>query len=190
MLLVMTIRTPEQTRDRILDAVERLLGDTPATQVSLSAVAAEAGVSKGGLLHHFPTKESLLAGLVRRLGERSDAQLSEAVSGGTSVSEFYLQAYDATDWQSMGLFRALVAGLRSTDGQQGEVHTAVTEVMRSWDGGLQAENDDPVQAEIIRLVGDGLYLAALLGLPQPDPDLHRQVVDRLLGREESGNSPG
>ncbi len=51
--------------------------------------------------------------------------------------------------------------------------------MRSWDKGLQTEIADPVQAEIIRLVGDGLYLAAMLGLPQPDPELHRQVVERL-----------
>jgi len=75
------------------------------------------------------------------------------------------------------------AALRSADGSHGEVHTAVVEVMRSWDHWLQAEFDDPVQAEIVRLVGDGIFMAALLDLPAPDPALHRQVVDRLLGRD-------
>lgn len=184
----MTTRSPEQTRERILDALERLLGDTAANQVSLAAVAAEAEVSKGGLLHHFPTKEALLAALVRRLGAQSDAQLAEAVAGGTSAARFYLQAYDESDKSSMALFRSVVAALRSSDGQEGEVNTALTEVMRSWDGGLQAEISDPVRAEIIRLVGDGLFLAALLDLPQPDPDLHRQVCERLLGQDATSGA--
>ena len=176
--------TEPTTRDRILDALERLLSEATAGQVSISAVAAEAGVSKGGLLHHFPTKEAMLAALVRRLGEQSDAQLSDAVAGGTSVANFYLQAYDDTDSASMALFRSIIAALRSTDHPaadgDNEVHAAMVEVMRSWDSGLQTEISDPVRAEIVRLVGDGLFLAALLGLPQPEPELHQAVVTRLL----------
>ena len=54
-------------------------------------------------------------------------------------------------------------------------------MMRLWDESLQAEIDDPVHAEIVRLVGDGIYLGALLNLPPVDPTLHQQVVERLLG---------
>lgn len=170
----------EGTRDRILDALEKLLLVNGVAQVTLEAVAAQAGVSKGGLLYHFPSKEALLAAMVRRLGERSDQQLADAVAGGTSASEFYLQIPDSEDHEELGLFRSIIAALRTVDGQHDEIQKAVTHVMRSWDQGLQAEIADPVQAEIIRLVGDGLYLAAMLGLPQPDPELHRQVVERLL----------
>ncbi|GCB56911.1 hypothetical protein rerp_33190 [Rhodococcus erythropolis] len=49
------------TRDRILDALEKLLLVSGVAQVTLEGVAAEAGVSKGGLLYHFPSKEALLA---------------------------------------------------------------------------------------------------------------------------------
>ncbi|MGG7102709.1 TetR/AcrR family transcriptional regulator [Rhodococcus sp. 24CO] len=170
----------EGTRDRILDALEKLLLVNGVAQVTLEAVAAQAGVSKGGLLYHFPSKEALLAAMVRRLGERSDQQLEDAVAGGTSASEFYLQIPDVSEQEELGLFRSIIAALRTVDGQHDEIQKAVTDVMRSWDRGLQAEISDPVQAEIIRLVGDGLYLAAMLGLPQPDPELHRQVVERLL----------
>ncbi|KJF19854.1 TetR/AcrR family transcriptional regulator [Rhodococcus sp. ACPA4] len=170
----------EGTRDRILDALEKLLLVNGVAQVTLEAVAAQAGVSKGGLLYHFPSKEALLAAMVRRLGERSDQQLADAVAGGTSASEFYLQIPEATEHEELSLFRSIIAALRTVDGQHDEIQKAVTDVMRSWDQGLQAEISDPVQAEIIRLVGDGLYLAAMLGLPQPDPELHRQVVERLL----------
>ncbi|MFC9790043.1 TetR/AcrR family transcriptional regulator [Rhodococcus sp. NPDC127528] len=168
------------TRDRILDALERLLLERGLSQVTLEAVAAEAGVSKGGLLYHFRSKEALLAGMVRRLGERSDQQLAES---GSSVAEWYLQTLDAGTTNELALFQSTIAALRSVDGKQGEVQQAVIDMMRSWDDGLRSEIADPVQAEIVRLVGDGLYLAALMGLPQPDPELHRKVVNRLLDRE-------
>lgn len=175
------------TRDRILDALERLLLDVGVAQVTLEAVAAAAGVSKGGLLYHFPTKEGLLASMVRRLGERSDQQLADAVSRGRTVSEIYLQYPAAESADEMALYRSMLAAMRSADGRHDEVQQAVADVMRSWDTGLLAEIDDPVQAEIIRLVGDGIYLAALLGLPEPDPDLHRRVVNRLLGTGPAGS---
>ena len=168
------------TRDRILDALEKLLLDVGIAQVTLESVAAEAGVSKGGLLYHFPSKEALLAAMVRRLGERADAQLADAVSGGTSLSEWYLQVPDASTTEELALYRSTIAALRSVDGQHDEIQKAVTEVMRGWDEGLQSEIDDPVQAEIVRLVGDGIYLSALLGLPMPEPELYNKVVARLL----------
>ena len=168
------------TRDRILDALEKLLLVSSVAQVTLEGVATEAGVSKGGLLYHFPSKEALLAAMVRRLGERSDQQLADAVAGGTSATEFYLQIPDSSTAEELALFRSIIAALRTVDGQHDEIQKAVIEVMRSWDQGLQTENADPVQAEIIRLVGDGIYLAAMLGLPQPDPELHRQVIERLM----------
>ncbi|WP_137723833.1 TetR/AcrR family transcriptional regulator [Prescottella subtropica] len=171
------------TRDRILDALETLLLDVGVAQVTLEAVAAGAGVSKGGLLYHFPTKEALLASMVRRLGDRSDRQLADAVAQGRTVSEIYLQYPVAETEEEITMFQSMLAAMRSADGQHDEVQQAVADVMRSWDDGLLAEIDDPVQAEIVRLAGDGIYLAALLGLPQPDPDLHRRVVHRLLGTD-------
>ncbi|MBD0323719.1 MAG: TetR/AcrR family transcriptional regulator [Aldersonia sp.] len=171
-----------KTRDRILDALEALLLERGVQQVTLEAVAAAAGVSKGGLLYHFNTKDALLAGMVRRLGERADRQLAEAVEQGASVAEWYLAPGDFDEAREAALFRSMLAVMRSVDAPDSEVQQALVEVMRSWDSGLQREIADPVQAEIVRLVGDGIYLAALLGLPQTDAALHRQVVQRLLGR--------
>ncbi|MFC4602112.1 TetR family transcriptional regulator [Rhodococcus kronopolitis] len=171
------------TRDRILDALEKLLLDRGLSHITLEAVAAAASVSKGGLLYHFRSKDALIAGMVRRLGERSDQQLAES---GRSVAEWYLQTMDAGSTNELALFQSTIAALRSVDGE-GEIQQAVTEVMRAWDTGLRAEIDDPVQAEIVRLAGDGIYLAALMGLPQPEPELHRKVVDRLLGREAAAD---
>ncbi|MBM7415095.1 MULTISPECIES: TetR/AcrR family transcriptional regulator [Nocardiaceae] len=168
------------TRDRILDALETLLLDDGADKATLEAVASRAGVSKGGLLYHFPSKDAMMAALVRRLGERSDVQRVEAEAAGTSLAQWYLQPPDASSAEEVALYRSTLAALRSIDGRPGEVQQAVIDVMGMWDRALQREVTDPVQAEIVRLVGDGIYLAALLGLPHTPPDLHRDVVARLL----------
>lgn len=170
------------TQDRILDALETMLIEHGMTKVTLDGVATAAGVSKGGLLYHFNTKDALVAAMVRRLGKHADKHRAAAAEGGTSVAEWYLQQPDSISEKEIALYRSTLAALRSVDGNSGEVQSAVVEMMRLWDEGLRTEIDDPVQAEIIRLVGDGIYLGAVLDLPGVDPDLHRRVVDRLLGR--------
>ena len=65
-------------RDRVLDAYETLLIEAGPAAATLDAVAAGAGVSKGGLLYHFASKDALAAGLLDRLQERSAAD-AEAI---------------------------------------------------------------------------------------------------------------
>lgn len=172
------------TRDRILDALEEMLLDQGLTKVTLENVAANAGVSKGGLLYHFNTKDAMIAAMVRRLGDRSDEQRAQAAEGGTTVAHWYLQPPASISDKETALYRSTLAVLRSVDGNPGEIQQAVTEVMRLWDEGLRAEIPDPVTAEIVRLVGDGIYLGALLDLPAVDPELHQKVVERLLGTDQ------
>ena len=61
-----TLPTPD-VRTRILDAVERIVLARGVAGLTLEAAAREAGVSKGGLLYHFASKEALLTGLLERL---------------------------------------------------------------------------------------------------------------------------
>lgn len=52
-------RATDDTRRIILDAATTLVAQR-GSGVSIAAIAAAAGVSKGGLLYHFPTKDDLL----------------------------------------------------------------------------------------------------------------------------------
>ena len=56
-------------QDRLLDAAEAVLMRQGIASLTLDAVAAEAHMSKGGLLHHFPSKDRLVEALVRRSAE-------------------------------------------------------------------------------------------------------------------------
>ncbi|MBF6129240.1 TetR/AcrR family transcriptional regulator [Nocardia brasiliensis] len=177
------------TRDRILDALESLLLEKGMSHVTLENVAATAGVSKGGLLYHFKSKDALLAGLVRRLTERATQQLTSATDRGQSVVEWYLQTPNpdnADEAVELEVYRSMLATMRTIDAANSaevdEVQQALIEMMNSWSDDLDQEIEDPVQADIVRLVGDGVYLRALLGLPPIDPARYRRVVDRLLQR--------
>ena len=57
-------RQRPNARDRILNAVLAVTEKYGAGHLSLEAIARQAGVSKGGLLYHFPTKKSLMRALV------------------------------------------------------------------------------------------------------------------------------
>ena len=49
-----------QMTDALLDAAEAVVAREGITRLTLDAVAAEVGLSKGGVLHHFPTKDRLV----------------------------------------------------------------------------------------------------------------------------------
>ncbi len=55
------------TRERILDAAIRCLVEHGFSGTTTTAVAKEAGVSRGAQLHHFPTRHQLLAAAVAHL---------------------------------------------------------------------------------------------------------------------------
>lgn len=65
------------SRERILRAAAEVAKEAGAARMSLDAVAARAGLSKGGLLYNFPTKTALLKGLVEHHLSRFTAELAE-----------------------------------------------------------------------------------------------------------------
>ena len=69
----------QRARDRLLDAAERLVLETGAGHLTLDAVAKFAGVSKGGLLYHFPSKDTLLEAMLARYLHDIDARVAERV---------------------------------------------------------------------------------------------------------------
>lgn len=55
--------------DALLDAAEAVAIRDGVSRLTFDAVAAEAGMSKGGVLHHFASKEQLIEAMVRRTAE-------------------------------------------------------------------------------------------------------------------------
>lgn len=64
-------------RDRILDAAVSLLIEQGAARTTTLAVQQRAGVSRGALLHHFPTHADLLSATVNELVRRNEHTVYE-----------------------------------------------------------------------------------------------------------------
>ncbi len=71
---------PTDARTRILDAAEAIVQARGVAALTLESAARDAGVSKGGLLYHFASKEALLAGMLNRLGEAIRHEFEETIA--------------------------------------------------------------------------------------------------------------
>ncbi|MYW72101.1 TetR family transcriptional regulator [Pseudonocardia sp. SID8383] len=148
---------------------------------TLDAVAAAAEVSKGGLLYHFNSKESLVGGLLERLRERSarDAELMRSDTAGTVA--YYLRTSMPGNTSPVGLTRTYLATLRIADGTtSGEAaRSALADVDADGLAALGEEIHDPVVAWLVQLVGDGLYLRTLTGAPLTGGVSTDELLDTL-----------
>jgi AcrR family transcriptional regulator len=70
-------RISSGTRERLLEAAEWLTLRDGVAKMTLDAVSREAGVSKGGLLYHFPTKIALIGGMIERFIERFEGDIEK-----------------------------------------------------------------------------------------------------------------
>jgi len=67
-------RGPKISRDALIAAAERLVAAKGAAALTIGALAAETGVSKGGVQAIFGTKEALVLALVRAWLDREQAE--------------------------------------------------------------------------------------------------------------------
>ncbi|MDA8370504.1 MAG: TetR/AcrR family transcriptional regulator [Nocardiopsaceae bacterium] len=178
------------TRDRILDALQDIVIEDGASAVTLEAVAAAAGVSKGGLLYHYPSKAALMIGLIRRLADRVEDEFREAAEGPEGVVRVFLRTSLPESSEEAELYWSIIAALRSKEGMPPEAEELIGEFFAEWSRLLHQEVGDPVLAEMIRLVGDGLYLTSIAGLPRPDPEIVRQIMDRLIAEVDAARRKG
>src|SRR5262249_57462110 len=78
---------------QILDAVEVVVMRDGVKNLTLDAVAAEGGVSKGGLLYHFRSKEDLAAAMIERSIAWFDDALADAAKDDTQAKGRFTRAY-------------------------------------------------------------------------------------------------
>lgn len=71
---------PADARTRILDAAAAIVQARGVSGLTLEAAARDAGVSKGGLLYHFASKEALLDAMLRRLADYMEAEYRACVA--------------------------------------------------------------------------------------------------------------
>jgi AcrR family transcriptional regulator len=151
----------EQIEDTILDRAAALFARRGFAKTSVQELADAVGLSKAGLLHHFPSKEALhqaVRGQAEALGQRVLDQAGDLPQGPARdrhVLEFLVDVALAHS----GLVALLLAPLT-----QGEQQSAIAEVDAAGAAALQAFGVDPGAQpgeRTIRVVGSLTALAVL-----------------------------
>lgn len=152
---------------------------------SMDAVAKAAGVSKGGLTHHFPNRPALLGALVEMVGNRTTETFERARTS-APVSRAYLETSvpDSGELDDFFVIFTCYQALRAAgiDGHP-SFDAFVVDLTRA----LTAEFGDPFQALIVRLVGDGLLLNSVMGTPVPAEE--RDALIDHFSRAGTGSTP-
>lgn len=175
-------RKASETRQLLFDACRRILIRNDLSQLTLDAVAEEAGLSKGGLLYHFPTKVALIEALIRHYNQQFDGRVEELLTSEPSAKGNYLRAYALASIEEVSvpdnasLFASLFAA--------GERYPSVLEIMREsyerWQSRVEASGLEPSTALLVRLAVDGLWFSYVYQYAPPTRDEAEEVIEYIL----------
>ena len=175
-------RTAAQTRALILGSAEHVVIRDGVAHLTLDAAAAEAGLSKGGVLYHFPTRDSLVAGMVEAMLERFEHEITAHLPGPGSTDAdadapgSYARAYVAASLApSHPGEERLGTALLAAAAAEPDLLAPIQAAAGRWQASLVADGLDPVQATALRLACDGAWLCDLFGLAPPTGDLRAGI---------------
>ena len=174
-------KSGENSRREILNAANQIVINLGVESLTLEATARAAGLSKGGLLYHFPTKQALIEGMIRHYLQRFESDLqSSARSIPTDQRGRLTRAYLETTFADNERTPRLNAGLLAAIATDPSLLSPVQESFADWVAVLDQDQLDPVTATIIRLAADGLWLVELFGLAPPDAEMKGRVQQALV----------
>jgi AcrR family transcriptional regulator len=152
--------TTDLVRDRILDAAEELICTRGIAGFTLDGVAQAAGVSKGGLLYHFRSKDSLISGMQRRMASRMAETLREAKTGSEPVLQAFVR-HLRRDYEHGGRSFAPLLLAREREEPCEELRAVMACIARESGG-------EGKGATLLLLAALGLMLSSLARLPLPE----------------------
>lgn len=170
-----------QTRETVLKAAANIIAQQGIGAFTIEAVAQEAGLTKGGVLHHFPSKEALVNGLIDQVIEVFNLHLqNELESEPAEQPGRWLRAYIRTvfyaDYEDRNLIPALAAAVDANHQTLDRIRSNFAQSQHAATG----DGIDPVQATIIRLAVDGLVFTRALHVDTLDRAISQEVYKALL----------
>tara|TARA_R110002072_G_scaffold42064_11_gene118025 strand:+ start:45761 stop:46333 length:573 start_codon:yes stop_codon:yes gene_type:complete len=171
------------TSDLILEATEAVIIRDGFANFTIGAVAEEAGLSKGGVLHHFGSKDALIRALVIRCVDQCSvnyqAAHDQAPTGparfARAIIDYYLSDQKSWSDERQSVSSAFLAAL-AVDPQLIEPIRAHGERVRE----LMLSDDLPQGVGLVIVNAlDGLWLNWALGLERFDLERHTVVLNTL-----------
>ncbi len=166
--------------DVIIDAAEAVVIEAGASHMSLDAVAARAGVSKGGLLHHFPTKVALLVAMIKRqveIHQKAREKILKELPEGPSRE---LKSFILSVLYRERVHDALGASLSAAVAHDPKLNEPVRKVVAEAYAKFTSSGMPFEKGAIIALAADGLWLQEMLSISPFTDEQRMKIVDELL----------
>ena len=153
----------EPTRERLIDAAQRLLSRPGSGQISIQSVAAEAGLTKGAFYHWFADRTEFVREVARRVSlvDEMRAQIESAIElpvreGLIAISRAYYQAL----MSRANLVRGLAA---NSSGDPELARVVMSEIIGQSAPMLVAWLTTQIKKGSLRPVDPSLLIQALFG---------------------------
>jgi len=168
-------------RDAILDAAETVVREQGAAHLTLDAVSAKAGLSKGGLLYHFRTKDALLEAMLVRLRETfTEARKTEAAKLPEGPAQALKAHILSSEFFQGSRLKGIGAALLAAGAHDPKLLIPAREAR---DALIKELNTSRLPAEftaISLLALEGLWILELLGMIEPGREERRAITSELL----------
>lgn len=170
----------ESKKDKILEAAALIVHTRGSDALTLDAVAKQAEVSKGGLLYHFASKEALVEGLVEHMDSIYRENVEASAQSDNHDTGRWTRALATTMYTESIQNREISAGMLAAQGINPALLKPLQETYASWQQQIESDGLDEVQATLLRLAVDGLWLSEIFGLGSLDDELRKKVLERIM----------
>ena len=176
--------TQQARRERILDAAELCFARAGFHRCTMQDICREAGISPGALYVYFASKEDLIAGIVERDRAKLASELAELsrapdlLDALAKLGEHY--AVERPHYKSV--LGIEIGGEATRNPAVGATFRSVDVFCRQsfeqvfararHDGKITPEEDPKTLAEVVSLIGDGLFWRRAV---DPDFDVHKMM---------------
>ncbi|NWJ46019.1 MAG: TetR/AcrR family transcriptional regulator [Chloroflexi bacterium] len=172
----------------IIEGAFRLVEREGTEKLTLEAVAQEAGISKGGLLYHFPSKEALVSGMLRYMGEQFEQKIELAVANDPEPQGRWLRGYIRAslepDETPQAVYMAITAAVATNRTLLEPLQKANTE----WQKRIEESSGDRATATLLRMAADGFWYTEALGFGAMSPELKQEIMELMLKLSKQNSS--
>lgn len=175
-------------RTKILDAAVRVIHRDGLLGVTFDSVAAEAGVTRGGMMYHFPAREALVQAIHEHLAAQWEFSL-ETVAGKSKAAATAKEraiAYARTSARSANRAE-LLSVLHSFESPA--TAAAWDSVLEGWASPPPASTADTAALSqfIARLAADGLWMYEALTGKKLSDQVRSSISEQIVGVIESSS---
>jgi AcrR family transcriptional regulator len=182
------VPTRPTARGKILAAAADIARDVGPANLSLDAVAARAGVSKGGLLYHFPAKADLLKAIIEDHLRHFEQELGDCREPGGGPANI-LRAYLEVSMLDCAQKAPPASGVLAAIVQHPEMMAPITVFKRQMLDRLKADAGEESMALILFLAMEGLRSLKLFDadvLSVEETDKAVDALRELIGCKAAG----